>query len=806
MLTLILFSLLIGLKARPIDLKTAEAIAIKFMATSDLQLVATYPIDKNVPAFFVFNTKDGFVIVAADDCETPIIGYSHEGRFDPNNVPVQLEEYLQDFVARIQYGTENHIVADEVTAKQWALVKATGRLNGHKASKAVAPLLTEKWHQGCLYNSLCPSGQGPCEHLEAGCVAVAMGQIMHYWGYPTTGWGSHTYTSAGVVLSADFGNTTYDWSHMPDSLTDNSNETEIEAIATLLLHCGVSVEMRYGEDGSSASAADVPDALKRYFDYSRQLHRDQKGSDNEAWLAKLKTCLDLQRPIFYSGKGSLGSHAFVCDGYDDSDLLHFNWGWGGNGDGYFALGNLNVIGYDFNNNNYAILDIFPQYDPCVVNATAYPTTAGTIEGNGEYHLGEQCTLTAVPSENCEFKYWKKGNQITSYETSITVNIEGDIDNITAYFSYMPVKQIEASFSPDPSNPNSPYANLSWTHDDNEWALLQQFEINQSEGTIATEGEYIYTCKDSIMFLSPTSFSRVSSVHKYSMDGVFMEQFIMAGNIFTSSMTYDGYYFYCNHENSQRNLYCVDLANNMLIDSIRVDFFNSFRVLAYDETNDGFWLIIHGYPARLALMDRQGQVIQYGTTTSLPIDGAGVITAKDGNPHLLLFGNSVFDYDINLNRIHEHPLTSIGHVHGATVGKYNGKEALFTTVSDSIYNNNSVCIYEIKNNLAQIVEYRLYRSDSEGHTVMLADEVTGTSFIDHSWDNVVAGEYRFGISEVYFNGVESEIIWSEPIEKFNTGVEENENKPDATVKKVIEDGKIIIIKDGKRYSITGQQLN
>ena len=50
---------------------------------------------------YIFNTTDGFVIVAADECETPIVAYSHEGRFDATNIPVQMEEYLQDFVARI---------------------------------------------------------------------------------------------------------------------------------------------------------------------------------------------------------------------------------------------------------------------------------------------------------------------------------------------------------------------------------------------------------------------------------------------------------------------------------------------------------------------------------------------------------------------------------------------------------------------------------------------------------------------------------------------------------------------------------
>ena len=182
---LILIATILGLvlssTARPIDLETAQSVASKFMGTDGLQFITTYRTDKNATAFYVFNTADGFVIVAADDCETPIIGYSREGRFDPNDVPVQMEDYLQDFVARIQYGMEHHIEADERTAKQWESVKTTGRLNNRKDSKSVEPLLTEKWHQGCLYNSLCPSfSKVPCGHAEVGCVAVAMGQIMHY--------------------------------------------------------------------------------------------------------------------------------------------------------------------------------------------------------------------------------------------------------------------------------------------------------------------------------------------------------------------------------------------------------------------------------------------------------------------------------------------------------------------------------------------------------------------------------------------------------------------------------------------------
>ena len=140
--------------------------------------------------------------------------------------------------------------------------------------------------------------------------------------------------------------------------------------------------------------------------------------------------------------------------------------------------------------------------------------------------------------------------------------------------------------------------------------------------------------------------------------------------------------------------------------------------------------------------------------------------------------------------------------GAHIGKYDGKDAMFIAIGFSIR------IYEIKSRLEQIMGYRIYRADSEGNSVMLADEVTNTSYIDYTWNEAHAGTYRFGISEVYANGVESEIIWSDTIVKTDFGIDENGNQesPEPSVQKVIEDGHIVIIKDGKRYSLSGQTLN
>ena len=805
----VVFSLFQGLEANPVDQATATAVAAKFMGTNDLHLSATYPTDNNIAAFYVFNTADGFVIVSADDCETPIIGYSREGRFDPNNVPIQMEDYLHDFIARIQYGIEKHIEADEATAKQWEMAKTTGKLNDSKSTKAVAPLLTDKWNQGCLYNSLCPTMSGPCGHAEVGCVAVAMAQIMRYWGYPTTGWGTHSYTNAGLTLSADFGNTTYDWEHMPDSLTENSSEAEIEAVATLLYHCGVSVEMNYSPNGSNSNSSKIPDALIRYFYYSKHIHREKRSDfSDEEWLSLLKSNLDLQRPAQYSGFGVGIGHAFVCDGYDENDLLHFNWGWGGNANGYFALGSLYPNGNNLNNNNYAIFGIIPQYEPYVVEASSIPSAAGVIEGNGEYHRGETCTLTATPIANSKFLFWKKADQILSQDLSYSFDVLADVDDIEAHFSLPEVKQITACYAPDPNDPNSSFVSLSWSLDDSEWAFLKQFNLNGEHG-LATDEEYYYACK----FDNHSSASPIFG--KYTLDGELVELFDIEG-AYPKSITCDGNYFYCSNNRGLGTfyLYKYDLSQKTLIDSTHMHM--QFDLCAYDAENDGFWLYDKFMGRKLTLKNRQGETLIAGLTLSsypnTSICGIGKIIAKDEEPHLLILFDSgnIRDYDIHNNVLYTHPSisTNQGEIFvGATIGKYNGKDAMFAVVGDYFYNNTAVRIYEINSHLSHVIGYRLYRSDSNGDIVMLADDVVEAPYIDSTWNTINEGIYRFGISEVYANGNASDIIWSEPIENNGVGFEEHKEDPsEFPVQKVLENGQIVIIKDGKRYTLTGQQLN
>ena len=436
-------------QANPVDMRLARQVGANFVNANtamrvapdrDLQWVTTYRSASNDAAFHVFNTPKGFVIVSADDCATPILGYSEEGHFGTDNVPPQMEAYLQGFVEQIQYGIDNHLVADEATARQWELVQSTGFVSDERGTTAVQPLLADTWNQNCYYNNLCPAdSDGPCGHVYAGCVATSCAQIMHFWGYPTSGTGSHSYTPSGYPQqTANFGATTYQWNNMPNSLTSSSSTTQVNAVATLIWHCGVAVDMMYGADGSGAYSADVATALVNYFGYSNDLAGIYKSDySNAEWLNQIKGSLDLGRPVHYSGNDGTGQagHAFVCDGYDNNNYLHFNWGWSGSYNNYFALDALTPGSYNFSSGNYAIINIHPSCPAGTsyyVTASASPSYGGTVNGSGYYACGSACTLTATPANGYMFCSWSEGGVVVSTEPTYSFTVMED-RNLVANF-------------------------------------------------------------------------------------------------------------------------------------------------------------------------------------------------------------------------------------------------------------------------------------------------------------------------------------------------------------------------------------
>ena len=787
-IALLLF-MFVAAKANPVSERQAREVGFKFLnATQNmnvkdedaLHLVKTYRCATGEAAFYVFNTSTGYVIVSADDCATPILGYSYEGPFDADNIPIQMQDCLNGFLEQIEYVVMHHCVAGDATAAQWERVRTTGRIKSERNDYEVLPLLKEQWGQGCGYNAYCPEDpDGSCGHAVTGCVATAMAQIMHYWKYPERGQGTHSYIPSTHPeygeQSVDFSATTYDWANMPNKLNANAGETEINAVSTLMYHCGVSVEMMYGPDGSSAYSQNVGSALRNYFKYDNELVGKYKDDNNDAWIAQLKACLDLYRPIYYSGSSASGAsaHAFVCDGYDRDDMLHFNWGWDGGG-GYFVLGSTEMM---FVSYNYAIFNIHPPYDPnhaCEISVSMNPSNGGMVTGGGTLHCGDICTLTAHPFEGCKFQAWKEDDIILSPDTVYSFLVMEN-HNIVACFEVWS-GQVDVTCVEDSLQVQS--AVVSWANGaqgggniSDPWPLINSFPSNSSgQSGVFTDGNYIYTTT-----WSPVWDNRL--FFKCDLSGRFIEAFNVEGCDMLYDLAYDGSYVYGSYEDSK--LYCIDLDSRTLVDVFQTECVQ-INGCTYDPDYDGFWICdeINYWYKKLRLIDREGHIVQEGPRVD-SCAGIAYYRHPDGEPHLFLFcrdksgeNAKVHDYNITTGVVGhdvlcdftQSPVFATFRAAGAYVGEYEGKAAFFGYV-----HTECIAIFELPLDVSDVRYHRVYRVNGtvsdEGalsNLEPIADRCYGSSYIDHAWDTLPSGTYTYGVSIMRGNE-ESRISWSAPIE-------------------------------------------
>ena len=387
----------------PTARQTAQAFARTQMALrgQDLSLVSA-------KGNFIYNIgSQGFVIIAGNTVLPPVLGWSDQGNF-PNldEAPENFSSWISHYSEMIDFAVANGIVPEAQVQRQWD--EAAQGLFGSRNSNTVDPLVSTHWNQDCYYNEYCPNapgygwggwGGGPCGHAYAGCVACAMAQVMKYWDYPITGFGSHSYVHSEYgEQSANFGATTYQWSQMPNEVW-NSND----AVATLMYHCGVSVNMNYGPNGSGAMSQDVETAMRSYFGYCGAKYRQKASYQEEAWIAMLKAEIDLSHPLYYSGANGDSGHAFVCDGYDNNDRMHFNFGWSGSGDGYYTTYDVN----GFNQGQAVVGNLFPVSIQADANGIIYVSEDGTGDGSSWANATNKLHFASALSSGGGTRVWVK---------------------------------------------------------------------------------------------------------------------------------------------------------------------------------------------------------------------------------------------------------------------------------------------------------------------------------------------------------------------------------------------------------------
>lgn len=320
---------------KQISQNAALSAARKYSRTGQVAPAKNLRSDKtNNAPYYAFNLEQGYVIVSGDDEMTELVGYAENGFFDAENIPPQMQLWLDGY-------------AEYVAAVQSGKAKARKILLSDSPSVVVEPLVTTKWNQDAPFNNFAPEytdDNNNTQRCATGCAATAMAQIMKFHNWPEQGVGHYSYEHQSFgTISSNFSEHVYDWTNMIDRYNNGEYSSEqADAVALLMKDCGVSLNMNYGPV-SGASIYSYYPAFKNYFRYSsRTVNRS--GCETAEFTKIITDELQEGRPIIYCGTGEDGGHAFVVDGYDTNYFLHVNWGWGGYSDGYFDMNYMDPTG------------------------------------------------------------------------------------------------------------------------------------------------------------------------------------------------------------------------------------------------------------------------------------------------------------------------------------------------------------------------------------------------------------------------------------------------------------------------------
>lgn len=320
---------------KQISQNAALSAARKYSRTGQVAPAKNLRSDKtNNAPYYAFNLEQGYVIVSGDDEMTELVGYAENGFFDAENVPPQMQLWLDGY-------------AEYVAAVQSGKAKARKILLSDSPSVVVEPLVTTKWNQDAPFNNFAPEytdDNNNTQRCATGCAATAMAQIMKFHNWPEQGVGHYSYEHQSFgTISSNFSKHVYDWTNMIDRYNNGEySNVQADAVALLMKDCGVSLNMNYGPV-SGASIYSYTPAFKNYFRYSsRTVNRS--GCETAEFTKIITDELQEGRPIIYCGTGEDGGHAFVVDGYDTNYFLHVNWGWGGYSDGYFDMNYMDPAG------------------------------------------------------------------------------------------------------------------------------------------------------------------------------------------------------------------------------------------------------------------------------------------------------------------------------------------------------------------------------------------------------------------------------------------------------------------------------
>ena len=330
------------------EMRSLAAEAIDQLSTANCQLstkvkartAAQLKVLRDMDQLTLFGYSDaGWAIVSKDDAYEAILGYSDKA-LDMTNPSPEFLWILRCFDGSLQQGLKDGTAASrrQVRSKTCSVLRE------------VKPLVKTEWSQGWPYNTKCPTVMTDkgLQTSVTGCVATAFAQVLYYHRLPQKYHGKKSYTwtcketKEETVLTYDFEKTPFDWNNLVDTYYEGkSTKAQIDAIGNFMYALGVMSHMGYSPSGSGAAPATTSNSINNFFEdvisTTYGYYQPTQGKPMDATIVARE--LNEKRPLVFSGSDANGEngHCFVIDGANAKGLLHCNLGWGGGGDGYYAM-------------------------------------------------------------------------------------------------------------------------------------------------------------------------------------------------------------------------------------------------------------------------------------------------------------------------------------------------------------------------------------------------------------------------------------------------------------------------------------
>ena len=305
-------------KANPVDIRKATDIARQYMRqpvavpTPGSSTISTRSVAE-APAYHLFVSKEEqrFVIVSGESQMNEVVGYGKLSTGDVNALPPQVHALLQQYTETVR----------QVRSGQQPAASLPKSLKRY-----VTPLVTAQWGQSYPYNSKTPVIDG--KPTYTGCVATAAAQFLYFYKWPKQRPSLYINPQGDEADASP----TYLWDAIKDTRQEMTNQRSVSAVGRLMKDVARAIRITFGTQASPSNIEYTLDALQNNFGYTtRLLHRDRMQADEfrEAIMQELSDGY----PVMVCG----GIHAFIYDGYDRRGFIHANFGWDGQGDGYYDI-------------------------------------------------------------------------------------------------------------------------------------------------------------------------------------------------------------------------------------------------------------------------------------------------------------------------------------------------------------------------------------------------------------------------------------------------------------------------------------